>query len=218
MGIKTVMYGAVLLISLTSYGQKNSQQIDVSVNKETTVNRYAGPDVPNELITGDGIYWTITTDTIAPVSASPGVTLNAPKPVSDMIVKFKFEPGNRFEFISNMPAGANGSEEETSTKVEGRVVFSVDDKGQQVFTTQAEKGQYLVIKDGVTTSTEIPAEELSNRHSNTYLWGKTTSTADPKSAYLLLIDLDAHPSVDISKPITIHPDWVSKFHTRRNGS
>ena len=35
---------------------------------------------------------------------------------------------------------------------------------------------------------------------------------DPQHIYLLMVDLEEHPLVDIHDPKTIDPSWVSKFH------
>ena len=57
-----------------------------------------------------------------------------------MLVKFKFKENNRFEFQLYVQVNSYGTETETWTHVEGTVQFTKDEKGQQIFTTKAEKG------------------------------------------------------------------------------
>ena len=129
-----------------------------------------------------------------------------------MIIKFKFKENNRFEFQLYVQANSYGTETETWTQVEGQVAFAKDGKGQQTFTTKAEKGVYRIIKNGNTTSRAITESELAGQHSNRYLWEKTVFPDDPKNIYLLVVDLDAHPDADINTPGSIDPSWISKFH------
>jgi hypothetical protein len=169
--------------------------------------------VPESVITNDSTYWTISTlSSINYVNTTPGAYYNTYKSGGGMIVKFRFKENNRFEFQLYVQVNSYGTETETWTQVEGTVDFKKDEKGQQVFTTKAEKGVYRIIKNGVTTSRPIPQNELAGQHSNTYLWEKTTLKEDPNNIYLLMVDLDAHPEADINNPKTIDPSWVSKFH------
>jgi hypothetical protein len=100
--------------------------------------------------------------------------------------------------------------------VEGTVEFAKDVKGQSILITKAEKGVYRVIKNGSTTARPIPENELKDQHSCTYLWEKTTFPDDPKNIYLLMVDLEEHPQADVTKPGSIQPSWVSKFHIPHN--
>jgi len=170
-------------------------------------------DVPASLLTNDSTFWTISTvSTIGYVNTTPGAYYNTYKSGGGMLVKFKFKENNRFEFQLYVQANSYGTDTETWTQVEGKVTFGKDEKGQQVFTTEAEKGIYRIIKNGNTTSRPIPQAELNNQHSNTYLWEKTTFPDDPNNIYLLMVDLDVHPLADINNPKSIDPSWVSKFH------
>ena len=173
--------------------------------------------VPQSVLTNDSTYWTITTlSTINYVNTTPGAYYNTTKSGGGMIVKFRFKDNNRYEFQLYVQVNSYGTETETWTDLEGTVEFKNDDKGQQVFTTKAEKGIYRIIKNGVTTSRPIAANELAEQHSNTYLWEKTMLADDPNNIYLLMIDLDAHPEADINNPKTIDPSWISKFHIPNN--
>ncbi|MFT3679863.1 MAG: hypothetical protein QM791_06300 [Ferruginibacter sp.] len=169
--------------------------------------------VPAELITNDSTYWSISTlSSIGYVNTTPGAYYNTYKSGGGMIVKFKFKENNRFEFQLYVQVNSYGTETETWTKVEGTVDFLRDDKGQQVFVTHAEKGNYRIIKNGRTTSRSISKDELEGQHSCKYLWEKTTLKDDPNNIYLLTVDLEQHPGADINNPSTIDPLWVSKFH------
>jgi hypothetical protein len=173
----------------------------------------SGSTVPFEVLTNDSTYWTISTlSNINYVNTTPGAYYNTYKSGGGMIVKFKFKPGNRFEFMLYVQVNTYGMETETWTHVEGNVEFKKDSKGQNIFVTKAEKGTYRIIKNGIATSRPIGRSELEGQHSCTYLWEKTTLKDDPKNDYMLMVDLEAHPNADVTKPGTIQPDWVSKFH------
>lgn len=167
--------------------------------------------VPPELITNDSTHWTVSTlSTIGYVNTTPGASYNSYKSGGGMIVKFNFKENGRFEFLLYVQANTYGIDNEAWTQFEGTVEFKKDAKGQQVFTTKAEKGTYRVTKNGSTSTRPIPQSDLQTQHSNTYLWEKTSLAGDPNNIYLLLID--AHPSVDLNNPKAIDPSWVSKFH------
>lgn len=170
-------------------------------------------DVPREILTDDSTYWTISTlSTIGYVNTTPGAYYNTYKSGGGMIVKFKFKPGNRFEFLLYVQANTYGTDTETWTQVEGDVEFTKDAKGQNIFITRANKGVYRITKNGATTSRPIPQDELKGQHSCTYLWERTSLKDDPRNTYLLVVDLEQHPNADVSKPGSIDASWVSKFH------
>lgn len=170
-------------------------------------------DVPSELLTSDSVYWAITTlSTVSYTNTTAGAYYGTTKSGGGMIVKFKFKKDNRFEFLLYVQANTYGIDNEAWTQVEGTVEFTKDAKGQQVFTTRAEKGTYRVTRNGSTTMRAIPGNELMTTHSNTYLWEETMFNDDPDNIYLLMVDLDAHPDADINNPKTIDPSWVTKFH------
>lgn len=175
-------------------------------------------EVPTAVLTNDSTYWTISTvSTLNYVNTTPGAYYNTYKNGGGMIVKFKFTENNRFEFQLYVQVNSYGTETETWTHVEGNVEFTKDEKGQQILITKAEKGIYRIIKNGTSTSRAIAADELNNQHSNTYLWEKTSFPDDPNNIYLLMVDMDAHPEVDINNPKTIDPSWISKFHIPAKG-
>ena len=129
-----------------------------------------------------------------------------------MIVKFKFLNNNRYQFQLYVQANTYGIDNETWTNVEGTVEFTKDDKGQDIFTTKAEKGIYRIIRNGQTTTRAITQDELKGQHSSTYLWEKTHLRDDVNNVYLLMVDLKKHPNADVHNPQSIDPTWVSKFH------
>ena len=169
--------------------------------------------VPKELLTDDSTYWMISTvSTINYVNATPGPDYNTYKSGGGMIVKFKFKKNNRFEFLLYVQANTYGIDNEAWTQVEGTVKFTKDAKGQQIFITKAEKGTYRVTKNGSTSTRPIPKNELETQHSCTYLWEKTKFADDPGNIYLLTINMEQHPDIDLNNPKSIDPSWVSKFH------
>jgi hypothetical protein len=169
--------------------------------------------VPSEVLTDDSTYWSITTvSTVNYINTTPGAYYNTVKSGGGMIVKFKFNKNNRYEFQLYVQANTYNIENETWTDVEGTVEFTKDDKGQDILITKAEKGIYRITKNGKITTRAITPEELKNQHSSTYLWEKTMLKDDPNNVYLLMVDLKQHPNVDVHNPHTIDPSWVSKFH------
>jgi hypothetical protein len=169
--------------------------------------------VPAELLTNDSIAWTISTvSTVGYVNTTSGPGYNSYKSGGGMIVKFKFKEDGRFEFLLYVQANTYGIDNEARTQVEGTVEFKKDAKGQNIFVTKAEKGTYRVTKNGSTSSRPIPKNELEGQHSCTFLWEKTKLADDPNNIYLLMVDMEQHPQVDLNDPKSIDPSWVSKFH------
>lgn len=169
--------------------------------------------VPAELITNDSTYWTINTlSTIGYVNTTPGAYYNTYKSGGGMTVKFRFKKDGRYEFMLYVQLNTYGIENETWTYTEGRVEFTKDAKGQNIFITHPEKGNYRIVKNGKVTARVIAKAELGTQHSSTYLWEKTMLKDDPNNIYLLMVDLKQHPCADVNNPSTIQPDWVSKFH------
>lgn len=169
--------------------------------------------VPAELLTNDSTYWTISTiSSVGYVNTASGPYYNTYKSGGGMIVKFRFKPNGRFEFMLYVQANTYNIENETWTQTEGTVEFGKDAKGQPIFITHAEKGTYRITKNGKTTTRPIEKNELEGQHSCTYLWEKTKLADDPNNTYLLMVDLEKHPQADVNTPGTIDPSWVSKFH------
>lgn len=169
--------------------------------------------VPAELITNDSTYWTINTlSTIGYVNTTPGAYYNTYKSGGGMTVKFRFKKDGRYEFMLYVQLNTYGIENETWTYTEGRVEFTKDEKGQNIFITHPEKGNYRIVKNGKVTARVIAKAALGTQHSSTYLWEKTVLKDDPNNIYLLMVDLKQHPGADVNNPSTIQPDWVSKFH------
>lgn len=196
--MKKIFLFAAIIMSLQSFSQAG---------------RTTATAVPYEVLTNDSTYWTISTlSSINYVNTTPGAYFNTYKSGGGMIVKFKFKPGNRFEFMLYVQANTYGTDTETWTQVEGNVEFKKDSKGQNIFVTKADKGTYRIIKNGQTTSRPVSKSELEGQHSCTYLWEKTMFADDPRNIYLLMVDLEEHPYADVTKPGSIQPAWVSKFH------
>ena len=169
--------------------------------------------VPAELLTNDSTWWMISTvSTIGYVNTTSGPNYNSYKSGGGMIVKFKFKENGRYEFLLYVQANTYGMDNEAWTQVEGTVEFTKDVKGQSIFITNAEKGTYRTTRNGYSSSRPIPKNELEGQHSCTYLWEKANLKDDPNNTYLLIVDLEEHPNIDLKNPGTIDPSWVSKFH------
>jgi len=187
--------------------------ISFSVYGFGQANNKASSLVPEELLTNDSTYWSITTlSTVSYVNTTPGAYYNTTKSGGGMIVKFKFKKDGTYEFMLYVQANTYNIENEAWTHTEGTVEFTKDELGQPIFITHANKGTYRMTRNGNTSSRPIPEEELKNKFSNTYLWEKTMLKDDPNNIYLLMIDLDEHPGIDLKHPEKIKPDWISKFH------
>jgi len=169
--------------------------------------------VPAELLTNDSTYWMISTvSTIGYVNTTSGSNYNSYKSGGGMIVKFKFKENGRYEFLLYVQANTYGMDNEAWTQVEGTVEFTKDAKGQSIFITKAEKGTYRTTRNGYTSSRLIPKGELEGQHSCTYLWEKASLKDDPNNIYLLVVNMEEHPAINLKDPKTIDPSWVSKFH------
>ena len=180
---------------------------------ETTHAAKDRSEVPTELLTDDSTYWSITTvSSMGYVNTTPGAYYNTYKSGGGMIVKFKFKEDGTYEFMLYVQANTYNIENEAWTEIDGTVEFSKDTFGQPVFITHANKGTYRMNKNGNMSTRPVPADELAGKFSNTYLWEKTTLKDDPNNVYLLLLDLDEHPGIDLKHPENINPDWVSRFH------
>lgn len=190
----------LLSIGCSIYGFSQSNQQNAS-------------QVLQELLTNDSTYWSITTlSTVNYVNTTPGAYYNTYKSGGGMIVKFKFKEDGTYEFMLYVQANTYNIENEAWTHTEGTVEFTKDALGQSIFITHANKGTYRITKNGSTSSRPIPEEELKSKFSNTYLWEKTMLKDDPNNVYLLMIDLDEHPGIDVKHPENIRPEWISKFH------
>ena len=187
--------------------------ISFSVYGFSQANKQASSLVPEELLTSDSTYWSITTlSTISYVNTTPGAYYNTTKSGGGMIVKFKFKKDGTYEFMLYVQANTYNIENEAWTHIEGTVEFTKDALGQPIFITHANKGTYRMTRNGSTSSRPIPEEELKGKFSNTYLWEKTKLKDDSNNIYLLMIDLDEHPGIDLKHTEKIKPDWISKFH------
>ena len=195
--MKKIFFLLSCLIAIGSYAQ--------SIKPASTV--------PDQLLTNDSTWWMISTvSTIGYVNTTSGPNYNTYKSGGGMIIKFKFKENGRYEFLLYVQANTYGMDNEAWTQVEGTVEFAKDAKGQSIFITKAEKGTYRTTRNGYTSSRPIPKNELEGQHSCTYLWEKANLKDDPNNIYLLMVDMEEHPNIDLKDPKTIDPSWVSKFH------
>ena len=154
--------------------------------------------VPDELLTNDSTSWMISTvSTVGYVNTTSGPNYNTYKSGGGMIVKFKFKENGHYDFLLYVQANTYGMDNEAWTQVEGTVEFTKDAKGQSIFITRAEKGTYRTTRNGYTSSGPIPKNELEGQHSCTYLWEKAKLKDDPNNIYLLMVDMEAHPNIDL---------------------
>ena len=175
--------------------------------------------VPDELLTNDSTWWMISTvSTIGYVNTTSGPNYNSYKSGGGMIVKFKFKENGRYEFLLYVQANTYGMDNEAWTQVEGTVEFTKDAKGQSIFITKAEKGTYRTTRNGYTSSRPIPKNELEGQHSCTYLWEKANLKDDPNNIYLLMVDMEEHPNIDLKdpKPLILHGYQNSIFPQSHN--
>jgi hypothetical protein len=169
--------------------------------------------VPEELVTDESTYWTISTlSTINYVNKETGPYYNTVTNGGGMIVKYKFLPGNRYLFQLYVQANTYNIRTETWTEVEGTVEFTKDEEGRPIFITTAEKGLYRMINNGNTKERAITDKELEEQHSGRCLWKKAKLKDDSNNIYLLIVDLKAHPDGELRKEGGVYPSYVSKFH------
>lgn len=180
--MKKIFFILSIGLALYSQGQSTGSLKNIMMNVAAT-------EVPPALLTATDVYWTISTvSTIRYVNTTPGSNYNTYRSGGGMIVKFKFLPDNRFEFLLYIQANSYGTDTETWTQVNGSVIFSKDAKGQPIFTTRAEKGVYRIVRNGSISTRAIPENELRDQHSNTYLWEQTNLKDDPENTYLLMVE------------------------------
>jgi hypothetical protein len=190
----------ILIISVRSIAQTGT-----STNQVTSV--------PSELLTSDSTFWTISTlSSVNYVNTTSGAYYGTTTSGGGMLVKFKFLPGNRYQFQLYIETNTYNIHNTAWTETEGTVTFTKDSKGQDIFITRAEKGIYRTIRNGISSSRPVPKDELEGQHSSSYLWQKTMLKDDLNNIYLLMVNLEEHPDADVNKAGSIQPDWVSKFH------
>ena len=177
--------------------------------------REEGPrtEVPPQLLTDPGKYWTIgTISSVYFQNTSSGAYYNYVRNGGGVVVFFKFKPGGYFENLVYVVANSYGSETETWTSIEGTVEFT-EIQGQTVFKTHATKGTYRIRKNGSESSRPVPIADLADQHSNTFLWEPWDNPNDQTRNYFLLINLDWYPEVDLGNISgTVKPEMVNKFH------
>lgn len=192
------LFFSAFLISFASCGQETGN------NKST---------VPAEVLTNDSTHWTISTlSNMQYVNTAPGPYYNTTKDGGGMIVKFRFLPNGKYEFMLYVQVNTYNLETESWTYVEGKVEFTKNEKGQPIFKTYPGKGTYRYSRNGKMTKRAATAEELKKSQLRTYLWDRWEDPQDKQNDYLLVVDLTANPAADPDKPETIKPDMVSKFH------
>lgn len=195
----------IAAVAITAGAQAHSYTDTTKKNLRT--------EVPAEMLTPEGKYWTIgTVSSVNFYNTTPGAYYNTVKNGGGIVVFFKFKPGGYFENLVYVVANTYGTDTETWTSIEGTVEFTVKD-GQKVFITHATKGTYRIRKNGIDTNRPVPAADLADQHSNTFLWEPWKNPDDATRKYFLLINLDWYPQVklnDLSN--TVKPEWVNKFH------
>lgn len=129
-----------------------------------------------------------------------------------MIVKFKFKPNGKYEFMLYVQTTTYNLSTESWTYVEGNVEFSKNLKGHTVFKTIPVKGNYSYNKGAETTTRAATKEELKTSQLRTYLWERWENPEDKKNDYLLVVDITSRPDIDLNQPGAVTPDMVSRFH------
>ena len=106
---------------LVSIAMTVSQVIHLNANT-TTGKQGSDSEVPQELLTDDSTYWSITTvSTMGYVNTTPGAYYNTYKSGGGMIVKFKFKEDGTYEFMLYVQANTYNIENEAWTQIEGTV-------------------------------------------------------------------------------------------------
>jgi hypothetical protein len=169
-------------------------------------------EVPAEMLTPEGKYWSIGTVSSVYFTSSTGPYYNYVRNGGGVVVFFKFKPGGYFENLVYVVANSYGTETETWTSVQGTVEFTTK-QGVPVFITHATKGTYRIRKNGSESSRAIPANELGDAHSNTFIWELKTDDNDPTRRYCYFVNLDWYPEIDLGNIAgTVKPQMVNTFH------
>jgi hypothetical protein len=170
-------------------------------------------EVPQEMLTNDGQYWTIgTISSVYFHNTESGAYYDYVRNGGGVVVFFKFKPGGYFENLVYVVVNSYGTSTETWTSLEGTVEFKTE-RGKNVFITHATKGTYRVRQNGSDKSRPVPASDLANQHSNKFLWENWQNPDDATRRYFLLVNLDYYPTVDLDNLSgTLQPEWVDKFH------
>jgi hypothetical protein len=169
-------------------------------------------EVPTEMLTPDGKYWTIGTVSSVYFTQSSGPYYNYVRNGGGVVVFFKFKPGGYFESLVYVVANSYGTETETWTSVQGTVEF-VTKQGTNVFVTHATKGTYRIRKNGSESSRPIPNNELDGAHSSTFIWERNEQQNDPSRKYCYFVNTEWYPQIDLGNiPGTVKPEMVQNFH------
>jgi hypothetical protein len=198
-----------VIASLTTIGCKKSSGDDggdVIPNTPRT-------EVPAEMLTPEGKYWSIgTISSVYFHNTTSGAYYDYIRNGGGVVVFFKFKPGGYFENLVYVVVNSYGTETETWTSIEGTVEFTTE-QGVPVFKTHATKGTYRIRQNGKESKRGIPAGDLTNQHSNTFLWQLWDNPDDQLRRYFLLVNLDHYPEVDLNDiQGTVRPEMVNKFH------
>ena len=170
-------------------------------------------ETPAEMLTPDGKYWTIgTISSVYFHNTTSGAYYDYVRNGGGIVVFFKFKPGGYFENLVYVVANSYGTSTETWTSIEGTVEFT-QKQGHNVLVTHATKGTYRIRKNGAESSRPVPASDLGNQHSNTFLYEPWNNPEDTNRKYMLLLNLDFYPEVNLADlEHTVRPEWVNKFH------
>lgn len=172
----------------------------------------ASTAIPESLLTDDSVYWTTSTFSSLKYTNTKLVSGQNSYKDAGMVVKFKFKKENRFELLLYVQSNSYGAATETWTMIEGDVEFGKDEKGQNVFITHADKGNYKVVKNGRISNHSVQQKQLKIEYSNTYLWERINFPGDDDRTYLLTVNLDEHPDACVKGQRSIDRSWVTKFH------
>jgi len=169
-------------------------------------------EVPAEMLTPDGKYWTIGTVSSVYFTSTSGPYYNYVRNGGGVVVFFKFKPGGLFESLVYVVANSYGTEAETWTSVQGTVEF-ITKQGTNVFVTHATRGTYRIRKNGQESSRSIPANELDGAHSSTFIWERNTQPNDATRKYCYFVNLEWYPQIDLGNISgTVKPEMVQNFH------
>ncbi len=208
-----VMKFILVLLSLSIFSGVIAQPVKKSLPAREAVGKSV---TPLELLTDDSTHWTLSTlSNIQYTNTTPGAYYNTTRDGGGMIVKFKFFQDGRYQFMFYLQVNTYGLSTETWNYVEGNVSFGKDAKGNTIFHTMPISGTSRYVRNGVETVKKMTAEDLRKGQTTTYIWERWEDPNDAKNDYVLMIDIGAHPEIDLDRPSTIDPSWISKFRVPR---
>jgi hypothetical protein len=200
---KLVQLSFLLLILVLTSCKKDPNDVVIPNTPKT--------EVPSEMLTPANKYWTLGTVSSVNFYDTNSGYYNYVKNGGGVVVFLKFKEGGYFEGLVYVVVNSYGTETETWTSYEGTVEFMTE-KGQNVLKTHAQKGKYRIRKNGQETSRSIPAEDLSNQLSTSFLWEKWINPNNPTKPHVLLVNLDFYPEVKLDDIAgTVKQEMVQTF-------